>query len=126
MGSYKECEGFSATADYQRVVGSLSDAVNVSRSRRRDVVSQRAGHGRRTSPQTTLPGDDLKPAWRVACVAYSTMSHQFEQPSWHATRAAILYLRTDIDERVAGRRLAGLVGQRSPTYFHTGPLWRQV
>jgi hypothetical protein len=64
MGSYKECEGFSATADYQRVVGSLSDAVNVSRSRRRDVVSQRAGHGRRTSPQTTLPGDDLKPVRR--------------------------------------------------------------
>ena len=50
--------------------------------------------------QTSLPGDDLKPAWRLACVAYRKVRQegQLDQPAWLAARAAIQELRADLDE----------------------------
>ena len=47
--------------------------------------------GRRHPNQATLPGDDLKPAWRAACVAYRKVRQagQLDQPAWLAARAAI-------------------------------------
>ena len=43
--------------------------------------------------QTSLPGDDLKPAWRVACVAYRKVRQagELDQPAWLAARAAIQF-----------------------------------
>ena len=45
--------------------------------------------------QTSLPGEDLKPAWRVACVAYRKVRQvgELDQPAWLAARAAIQELR---------------------------------
>jgi hypothetical protein len=56
--------------------------------------------------QTTLPADDLKPAWRVACVAYREVRRQGELhfPAWRKARAAIQELRPDMDEEEAGRQ----------------------
>lgn len=48
--------------------------------------------------QTTLPGNDLKPAWRAACIAYRKVRQagQLDQPAWLAARAAVLEVRPDI------------------------------
>ena len=66
--------------------------------------------------QTSLAGDDLKPAWRVACVAYRKVrqSGQLDQPAWLAARAAIQLLRPDLDERAAGAQAAAAVTTRRP------------
>ena len=51
--------------------------------------------------QTTLPGDDLKSAWRAACVAYREVrrTEQLDQratPKGHEDQAAISYLHCSI------------------------------
>ena len=62
--------------------------------------------------QTSLPGDDLKPAWRVACVAYRKVRQagELDHPAWLAARAAIQELRPDLD------------GARPATGFGRDPL----
>jgi hypothetical protein len=65
--------------------------------------------------QTSLPGEDLKPAWRVACVAYRSVRQagHLDQPAWLAARAAIQSLRPDLDEDAAGQQASvGLNGRR--------------
>ena len=76
--------------------------------------------------QTSLPGDDLKPAWRVACVAYRKVRQegQVDQPAWLAARAAIQELRPDRDERAAGAQASAAVHYAAT--FHTNWLWRDV
>ena len=56
--------------------------------------------------QTTLSGEDLKPAWRVACVAYRKLRQAGldDHPAWLAARAAIQVLRPDLDNGQAERR----------------------
>jgi hypothetical protein len=63
--------------------------------------------------QTSLPGDDLKPAWRVACVAY----RKVRQAGELAARAAIQKLRPDLDEHVAGQQASAAIHYAS--VFHT-------
>lgn len=50
--------------------------------------------------QTTLPGDDLKPAWCAACIANREVRRtgQLDQPVWLVARAAVLKVRRDLDE----------------------------
>ena len=76
--------------------------------------------------QTSLPGEDLKPAWRVACVAYRKVrqSGQLDQPAWLAARAAIQELRPDLDEHVAGQQALAAIHYAS--VFHTKWLWHRV
>lgn len=76
--------------------------------------------------QTTLPGDDLKPAWRVACVAYREVRRQGELhfPAWRKARAAIQELRPDLDEKEAGRQASAAIHYAS--VFHTKWLWHRV
>jgi hypothetical protein len=76
--------------------------------------------------QTSLPGDDLKPAWRLACVAYRKVRQegQLDQPAWLAARAAIQELRADLDEHVAGQQASAAIHYAS--VFHTKGLWHRV
>jgi hypothetical protein len=76
--------------------------------------------------QTTLPGDDLRPAWRVACVAYRKLRQagDHDHPAWLAARAAIQLLRPDLDERAAGAQAAAAIHYAS--VFHTKWLWHRV
>ena len=73
---------------------------------------------------TSLPGDDLKPAWRVACVAYRKVRQagELDRPAWLAARAAIQTLRPDLDERAA--QAAPAVQYAS--VFHTTWQWHLV
>jgi hypothetical protein len=76
--------------------------------------------------QTALPGDDLKPAWRVACIAYREVrcTGQLDQPAWVAARTAILSVRPDLDERSAGQQASAAIHYASE--FHTKWLWNGV
>ena len=76
--------------------------------------------------QTSLPADDLKPAWRVACVAYRKVRQagELDQPAWLAARAAIQLLRRDLDERAAGKQASAAIHYAS--VFHTKWLWHRV
>jgi hypothetical protein len=76
--------------------------------------------------QTTLAGDDLKPAWRAACIAYREVRRtgQLDQPAWLAARAAILSERPDLDERSAGHQASAAIHYAS--VFHTKWLWSGV
>jgi hypothetical protein len=76
--------------------------------------------------QTILPSDDLKPAWRAACIAYREVRRagQLDQPARLAARAAIISERPDLDERSAGRQASAAIHYAS--VFHTKWLWRGV
>ena len=76
--------------------------------------------------QTSLPGDDLKPAWRVACIAYRKVRQagKLDQPAWLAARAAIQELRPDLDEHAAGQQASAAIHYAS--VFHTKWLWHRV
>lgn len=76
--------------------------------------------------QTTLPGDDLKPAWRVACVTYRKVrqSGQLDQPAWLAARAAIMELRPDLDVKEAGRQASAAIHYAS--VYHQKWFWLRV
>ncbi len=76
--------------------------------------------------QTALTGPDLKPAWRVACVAYRKVrqSGQLDQPAWLAARTAIQDLRPDLDVKEAGRQASAAIHYAS--VFHPAWLWRGV
>jgi hypothetical protein len=76
--------------------------------------------------QTTLPGDELKPAWRAACVAYREVRRagQLDHPAWLAARAAVLDARPDLDQDAAGRQASAAVHYAS--VYHTKWLWHRV
>ena len=76
--------------------------------------------------QTSLPGDDLKPAWRVACIAYRKVRQagKLDHPAWLAARTAIQQLRPDLDEHVAGQQASAAIHYAS--VFHTKWLWHRV
>lgn len=75
--------------------------------------------------QTTLPGDDLKPAWRAACIAYRVRrTGQLDQSAWLAARTAILRVRPDLGERSAGHQASAAIHYAS--VFHTKWLWSGV
>ena len=76
--------------------------------------------------QTTLPGEDLKPAWRVACVAYRKVrqSGELDQPAWSAAKAAIQQLRPDLNAEEAGKQASAAIHYAS--VFHTKWLWHRV
>jgi hypothetical protein len=76
--------------------------------------------------QTTLPGDDLKPAWRAACIAYRKVRQTglLDQPAWLAARAAVLNLNPALDEKRAGQVARDAVHYAS--VYHTKWLWNGV
>ncbi len=76
--------------------------------------------------QTMLPAKDLKPAWRVACVAYRKVrqSGELDHPAWLAACAAIHDLRPDLDEDTAGRQASAAIHYAA--VFHTKWLWHRV
>jgi hypothetical protein len=76
--------------------------------------------------QTSLLGEGLKPAWRVACVAYrrARQSGQLDHPAWLAARAAIQELRADLDEHVAGQQASAAIHYASVN--HAKWLWHRV
>ena len=76
--------------------------------------------------QTTLPGDDLMPAWRAACIAYREVRRtgQLDRPAWLAARAAVLQARPDLDERSAGKQASAAINYCS--VFHTKSLWSGI
>jgi hypothetical protein len=76
--------------------------------------------------QTTLAGEDLKPAWRAACIAYRKVRQagQLDQPAWLAARAAVLAVRPDLGQDDAGRQASAAVHYAS--VFHTKWLWHRV
>jgi hypothetical protein len=76
--------------------------------------------------QTTLPGDDLKPAWRAACVAYRRVRQagQLDHPAWLAARAAIQNVRPDLDENAAGVQASTAIHYAA--VHHTKWLWHHV
>ena len=43
--------------------------------------------GEHPTQTTSLPGDDLKPTWRVACVAYRKVRQagELDRPAWSCT-----------------------------------------
>jgi hypothetical protein len=95
----------------------LERKLPITRVRRR--LSAMTG---RHPTQTTLPADDLKPAWRVACVAYRSVRQagHLDQPAWLAARAAIQSLRPDLDEDAAGQAGVGRAQRK------TRSSWRGV
>jgi hypothetical protein len=76
--------------------------------------------------QATQPRDDIKPAWRVAVVAYREVRRtgQLDHPAWLAARAAILAERPNLDEEAAGREASAAIHYCS--VFHTRWLWSGV
>lgn len=52
--------------------------------------------------QAAAPQEDIKPAWRAACVAYRDVRRQGELhfPAWRKARAAVQELRFDLDEHL--------------------------
>ena len=69
-------------------------------------------------PTQTGYSDDMKPAWRVACVAYRKVRRQGELhfPAWRSAGAAVLELRPDLDERTAGAEAHAAVHYASVYY----------
>jgi hypothetical protein len=76
--------------------------------------------------QASQPRDDIKPAWRVACVAYRDVRRQGELhfPAWRKARAAVLELRPDLSEREAGDEAHRAVHYAS--VYHQAWLWHGV
>ena len=76
--------------------------------------------------QATRPNEDLKPAWRDACVAYRKVrqSGELDQPARLAARAAIQQLRTNFDSEEASRQASAAIHYAS--VFHTEGLWHRV
>jgi hypothetical protein len=64
--------------------------------------------------QTTCPSDDLKRAWRAACVAYRKARRlgELDPPGWLAARAAVLDVRPDFDNGVAVHPASAGAGTR--------------
>jgi hypothetical protein len=76
--------------------------------------------------QTTLPGDDLLPAWPAACVAYREVRRTVakDHPAWLAARAAVHDARPDLDSHAAGAQAIAAVQYAS--VFHPRWLWNGV
>lgn len=76
--------------------------------------------------QANLPGDDMKPAWRAACLAYRAVRQagQLDHPAWLAARAAVREVLPNLDERAAGQLASAAIHYAS--VYHTKWLWRGV
>ena len=76
--------------------------------------------------QSTLPAEDLKPAWRAACVAYreARRTGQLDEPAWQAARAAVLSVRPDLDPLTAGQQASAAIHYTSVN--HPKWLWHGV
>jgi hypothetical protein len=76
--------------------------------------------------QAALPGDDLLPAWRAACIAYRKVrrTRQLDHPAWLAARAAVLDAAPSLSEVEAGRAASAAVYYAS--VFHPTWLWSGV
>ena len=61
--------------------------------------------------QTILPGEDLRPVWRAACVAYREVRRTGarDEPAWKAARAAVLQEFPTLSERAAGEQASDAI-----------------
>ncbi len=60
---------------------------------------------------TILPGEDLRPVWRAACVAYREVRRTGarDEPAWKAARAAVLQEFPTLSERAAGEQASDAI-----------------
>ena len=74
----------------------------------------------------TLPGEDMKPAWRTACVAYRQVRQagELDHPAWLAARTAVLSVRPELDDDASSRQASAAIHYAS--VFHTKWLWHRV
>jgi hypothetical protein len=76
--------------------------------------------------QTILPGGDLRPAWRAACVAYREVRRTGarDEPAWKAARAAVLREFPMLSERAAGEQASDAICYAS--VYHKQWFWSGV
>ena len=78
------------------------------------------------SAQTILPGGDLRPVWRAACVAYREVRRTGarDEPAWKAARAAVRQEFPTLSERAAGEQASDAICYAAVYYPQW--LWKGV